>query len=134
MSNNTLYIDIRKNIEAIIETNIPQLSDEYRELIVNSIMTTLRDSGLKPHTWTPNFITDLDDVKDWNICGYRVEELVKLALILRDRRIEDVDLRAYNDCFFDGYRKAYDEIHNRITKITDDLIEANNKFKGVEDN
>lgn len=82
----------------------------------------------------PSFITDLDDVKDWNICGYRVEELVKLSLILRDRRIEDVDLRAYNDCFFDGYRKAYDEIHNRITKITDDLIEANNKFKGVENN
>lgn len=118
MSNNTLYIDIRKNIEAIIETNIPQLSDEYRELIVNSIMTTLRDSN----------------VKDWIICGYRAEELAKLALILRDRRIEDVDLKDYNDCFFDGYRKAYDEIHNRITKITDDLIEANNKFKGVEDN
>lgn len=82
----------------------------------------------------PSFITDLDAIKDWNICGYRVEELVKLALILRDKRAEDVDLRAYNDCFFDGYRKAYDEIHNRITKITDDLIEANNKFKGVEDN
>ena len=82
----------------------------------------------------PSFITDLDAVKDWNICGYRVEDLVKLSLILRDRRIEDVDLRAYNDCFFNGYRKAYDEIHNKIKKMTDDLIEANNKFKGVEDN
>lgn len=82
----------------------------------------------------PSFITDLDAVKDWNICGYRVEDLVKLSLILRDRRIEDVDLRDYNDCFFNGYRKAYDEIHNKIKKMTDDLIEANNKFKGVEDN
>lgn len=82
----------------------------------------------------PSFITDLDAVKDWNICGYRVEDLVKLSRILRDRRIEDVDLRDYNDCFFNGYRKAYDEIHNSIKKMTDDLIEANNKFKGVEDN
>lgn len=82
----------------------------------------------------PSFITDLDAVKDWIICGYRVEDLVKLSRILRDRRIEDVDLRDYNDCFFNGYRKAYDEIHNSIKKMTDDLIEANNKFKGVEDN
>lgn len=82
----------------------------------------------------PSFITDLDAVKDWNICGYRVEDLIKLCLILRDRRIEDVDLRDYNDCFFNGYRKAYDEIHNKIKKMTDDLIEANNKFKGVENN
>lgn len=58
----------------------------------------------------PSFITDLDAVKDWNICGYRVEDLVKLSLILRDRRIEDVDLRDYNDCFFNGYRKAYDDL------------------------
>ena len=94
----------------------------------------LRDLVEDAPTVDPSFITDLNAVKDWNICGYRVEDLIKLCLILRDRRIEDVDLRAYNDCFFDGYRKAYDEIHNRITKITDDLIEANEKFKGVEDN
>ena len=122
MSNNTLYTDIRKNIEAIIETNIPQLSDEYRELIVNSIMTTLRDSGLKPHTWTPNFITDLEDVKDWNICGYRVEELVKLALILRDKRAEEIDLRAYNDCFFDGYKRAQEDIQKQLEESVNKII------------
>ena len=122
MSNNTLYTDIRKNIEAIIETNIPQLSDEYRELIVNSIMTTLRDSGLKPHTWTPNFITDLEDVKDWNICGYRVEELVKLALILRDKRAEEIDLRAYNDCFLDGYKRAQEDMHKQLEEYIQKMI------------
>lgn len=122
MSNNTLYTDIRKNIEAIIETNIPQLSDEYRELIVNSIMTTLRDSGLKPHTWTPNFITDLEDVKDWNICGYRAEELVKLALILRDKRAEEIDLRAYNDCFFDGYKRAQEDIQKQLEESVNKII------------
>lgn len=128
MSNNTLYIDIRKNIEAIIETNIPQLSNEYQELIVNSIMTTLRDSGLKPHTWTPNFITDLEDVKNWNICGYRVEELYKLALILRDRRIEEIDLRDYNNCFLDGYKRAQEEIHKQLEESVNRII------KGVEGN
>ncbi len=127
MSNNTLYIDIRKNIEAIIETNIPQLSTEYRELIVNSIMTTLRDSGLNPHSWT-NFITDLDDVKDWSICGYRVEELYKLALILRDRRIEDVNLKDYNNCFFDGYKQAQEDIHKQLEENVNKII------KGVEGN
>lgn len=114
MSNNTLYIDIKKSIEAIIETNIPQLSDEYRELIVNSIMTTLRDSGLKPHTWTPNFITDLEDVKDWTICGYRVEDLVTFALILRDKRVEDFDIRDCNLCYLEGYNRAQKDITKQI--------------------
>ena len=100
----------------------------------NTIQLIDNAPTVKPIKFDPSFITDLDAVKDWNICGYRVEDLVKLSLILRDRRIEDVDLRDYNDCFFNGYRKAYDEIHNSIKKMTDDLIEANNKFKGVEDN
>lgn len=124
MSNNTLYTDIRNNIETILESNIPQLSDEYRELIVNSIMTTLRDSGLKPHTWTPNPITDLEDVKDWNICGYRVEELVKLSLILRDKRVEDVDLRDYNNCFFDGYKQAQEDIHKQLEESVNRIIKG----------
>ena len=122
MNNNTLYTDIRNNIEAIIESNIPQLSNEYREMIVSSIMTTLRASGLKPHTWTPNFITDIEDVKDWSICGYRVEDLYKLALILRDRRIEDFDLREYNACFLDGYKRAQEDINKQLEESVSRII------------
>lgn len=117
-----------ENVRAILESNLTDIKDEIKDNITDKIVS------LKCQDIIYNGVSDLDSVKDWNICGYRVEDLVKLSLILRDRRIEDVDLRDYNDCFFDGYRKAYDEIHNRIKKMTDDLIEANNKFKGVEDN
>lgn len=124
MSNINLYTNIRKNIEAIIETNIPQLSDEYRGIIVNSIMTTLRDSGLKPQNWTPNFITDLEDVKDWNICGYRVEDLYRLALILKEKRIEDVDLRDYNACYIAGYKRAQEDIHKQLEESVNKIIRS----------
>ena len=76
----------------------------------------------------PSFITNLDDVKDWNICGYRVEELYKLALILRDRRIEEIDLRDYNNCFLDGYKRAQEEIHKQLEESVNRII------KGVEGN
>ena len=122
MENNTLYTDIRNNIEIILESNIPQISNEYRDLIVNSIMTTLRDSGLKPHTWTPSYITDLDEVKDWNICGYRVEDLYKLALILRDKRVEEIDLRDFNNCFFDGYKRAQEDFKASLEQSINSII------------
>ena len=80
------------------------------------------------YTILPAYITNLEDVKDWSICGYRVEELCKLALILRDRRIEDVDLRDYNNCFFDGYKRAQEEIHKQLEESVKRII------KGVEGN
>ena len=76
----------------------------------------------------PSFITNLDDVKDWSICGYRVEELYKLALILRDKRVEEFDLRDYNNCFFDGYKRAQEEIHKQLEESVNRII------KGVEGN
>ena len=70
----------------------------------------------------PTYINNLDDVKDWSICGYRVEELYKLALILRDKRIEEVDLRDYNNCFFDGYKRAQEEIHKQLEDAVNNII------------
>lgn len=61
----------------------------------------------------PSFI-NLDQVKDWNICGYRVEDLYKLALILKEKRIEDYDLRDYNACFIEGYKRAQEDINKQI--------------------
>lgn len=65
----------------------------------------------------PRVINNIDDVKDWTICGYRVEDLVKLALILRDRRVEDFDLRDYNACFFDGYKRAQEDINKQLEAV-----------------
>lgn len=73
-------------------------------------------------------VIGIDDVKDWNIAGYRVEELYKLALILRDRRIEEIDLRDYNNCFLDGYKRAQEEIHKQLEESVNRII------KGVEGN
>ncbi len=63
----------------------------------------------------PSFITDLDAVKDWRICGYRVEELVKLALILRDTNISDLNLKNFNETFAFGYRTANEELSKALS-------------------
>ena len=73
----------------------------------------------------PSFITDLNAVKDWSICGYRVEELVKLALTLRDTDINEADLKNYNETFAFGYRTASEEfnkaINNYIFTMTSEI-------------
>ena len=67
-------------------------------------------------------VLGIGDVKDWNIGGYRAEELYKLALILRDRRIEDTDLKDFNACFFDGYKRAQEDIHKQLEESVKNIL------------
>lgn len=71
---------------------------------------------------------NLDEVKDWNICGYRVEDLYKLALILKDKRIEDYDLRDYNACFFEGYAKAQEDFNKSLDEMVNKTIGGDNNI------
>lgn len=70
----------------------------------------------------PSFITDLEVVKDWTICGYRVEDLYKLSLILHDRNVSEVDLRDYNEAFVSGYNKAHTEIQAQLENSVKNII------------
>ena len=72
----------------------------------------------------PTFINDLEVVKGWTICGYRVEELYKLALILRDKRVEDINLTAYNECFIAGYEQAREDIHKQLEESVNRIIKG----------
>lgn len=74
------------------------------------------------YPYLTQIINNLDDVKDWTICGYRVEDLIKLALILRDKRVEDFDLRDYNNCFLDGYKRAQADIHEQIEETVKNMF------------
>lgn len=69
----------------------------------------------------PSFITDLNDVKGWIICGYRVEDLIKLSFILRDKDINELDLRNFNESFAFGYQRAIEDfdkaLEDQINKI-----------------
>ena len=73
-------------------------------------------------TIDPSFIQDLDAVKDWRICGYSVAELVKVALILREKGVEEFDLRDYNQTYIAGYKKAYEEINKQIEESVNRII------------
>ena len=76
------------------------------------------------YPFIPRFVENLEDVKDWTIYGYRVEDLIKLALILRDKRVEDCELRDYNNCFFDGYKRAQEEIHKQLEESVNRIIKG----------
>ena len=70
----------------------------------------------------PTFINDLEVVKGWTICGYRVEELYKLALILRDKDIKDIDITAYNEVFLAGYEQAREDINKQLEETVNRII------------
>lgn len=71
-------------------------------------------------------INNLDEVKDLTICGYRVEDLYKLALILKGKRIEDYDLRDYNACFFEGYARAREDFNKSLEEMVNKIIGGDN--------
>lgn len=70
----------------------------------------------------PSFITDLHDVKDWSICGYKVEELVKLALTLRDTNIGEADLKNINEVFAFGYRQASEDYYKALETYVSTMV------------
>lgn len=57
------YIDIKNRIEAILESNLPIIDKEYKNLLLDSIMTTLRDSGLQPYGFSSNVFSMSDYIK-----------------------------------------------------------------------
>ena len=73
----------------------------------------------------PSFI-ELEQVKDWNIYGFRVEDLYKLALILKGKRIEDYDLRDYNSAFMDGYKRAQDDLNKSLEEMVNKIVGGDN--------
>ena len=83
----------------------------------------------------PSFITDLDNVKGWQICGYRVEDLIKLSLILRDRNISDYNLRDHNEVFTLGYQQASKEFDKALKDQVHKIFnEFKNEFEEAADN
>ena len=83
----------------------------------------------------PSFITDLSAVKDWQICGYRVEDLIKLSLILRDKNISDYNLRDHNEAFALGYQQAGKELDKALKDQVHKLFdEFKSEFKEAADN
>lgn len=105
------YIDIKNRIEAILESNLSIVDQEYRDMILNSIMTTLRDSGLTPYGFQSNFIY-----------GYRIEDLVVIAERLRKDKVDPRVLQNDNETYLAGYRRAYEEINESINKSINNIV------------
>ena len=79
------------------------------------------------YPYMPNFINDLDEVKDFSICGYKVVELITFAEILRDKQIDELNLKDYNGAFIAGYQRAQDDIKRDIEKSIQRMFEDTDK-------
>ena len=106
------YIDIKNNIEAILESNLPIVDQEYRDLILDSIMTTLRDSGLSPYGFQSDYIY-----------GYRIEDLVVIAERLHKDKVDPRALQNDNETYLAGYNRAYEEVNASIEKSINRIID-----------
>lgn len=88
-----------------------------------------RKSEYTSPVFDPSFITDLRAVEDWQICGYRVEDLVKLALILRDKSIDIYNLRDFTNAFTLGYQRATEDINESLNESINKCIEIEEVLK-----
>lgn len=67
-------------------------------------------------------VISLEEAESFSICGYRVSELVKLALELNHRKLDEVDLKNYNNSFFDGYKRAQEDIQAQLEESVNKII------------
>ena len=102
-----------KQVELKGDNLIVHTRENYKQ-VSRVIVLHKGDTAKAFYPYLPSYINDIEVFKDWTICGYRVEDLYKLALILRDRKVEDINLENYNQSFFDGYAKAQEDINNSI--------------------
>lgn len=109
----------KENVRAILDCNLTEIKDEIKDLITDRI-------GDLREKYPSNFVSDLDEVKGWYICGYGVDDLIKLAHILRDKSVEEYNLRDFNACFLDGYKRAVED-NERVIQETIDRMFADIK-------
>lgn len=69
----------------------------------------------------------IEEAYDFTVMGYKVGELVKLAEILREKQIDEVNLRDYNDAFVSGYQRAQDDIRKQIEDDIQRMFDDINK-------
>ena len=109
-------LTFEKNVRAILDCNLTEIKDEIKDCITDRIVL------LKCKEIVYHGISDINDVKDWIICGYRVEELYKLALILGDKSVQGIDLRDYNAAFMDGYARAQEDFNKSLEDMVKNTI------------
>ena len=59
------------------------------------------------------------DIMEAFVFGYKIKDLIVLAEDIKDRGISNINLKAYNENYLAGYKKAYDEINNQIQQSID---------------
>ena len=68
----------------------------------------------------PNYITATDYENSF-IYGYRVKDLMIFGKMFYDKGITSEDLKKYSEAYLDGYKRAYDEINEAITKTVNSI-------------
>ena len=104
-------MDFKNNVKSILDCYLTEIKDEIKEEITDKI-TRLKCSDIIYHG-----VTDINDIKDWMILGYRVEELYKYALILKDKNISDFDLHDFNGSYLAGYERAHEEFKKTFDAV-----------------
>lgn len=78
--------------------------------------------GKKKRAFYTNDNLTLAQVKDWTVCGFPVEELIKLSMFLNRNDISNYDLKDYNEAFLSGYKRAQEDIHKQIQDSINRMI------------
>ena len=86
------------------------------------VQYTGEKSRLFNDEWKSAPILTIEDIAESYIYGYRVKDLIALAEDIKNRGISNIDLKAYNENYIAGYKKAYDEITAQITQSIQGIL------------
>lgn len=73
------------------------------------------------YPFRPNELSE-NDINDMRVCGYQAKELVVLATALNHKGIDEIDIKAFNDCYLAGYKRAMDEFNSALENSVQQII------------
>lgn len=84
------------------------------------------------YPYIPQFINDLESVKNMSICGFRVDVLTRFALNLRGKNIDTLNLHDCNVFYTLGYDQALTDINKQLNENIEHTINSiyNEHHKG----
>ena len=113
-----------KQVEIKGDTLIVHTRESY-ESVKKVVFVHKEKDGRAFYPTDSRYINDLDQIADWSIFGYHVEDIVKLAHYLKEIDIKSEDLKDYNKAFEYGYDKGLRDLKqailHKVNEITKDI-------------
>ena len=110
-----------KRVQLKNDTLIVYTREDYER--AKKVIFTHKDKTGKTFYQTDSrYINDLEQIESWTICGYLVEDIIRLAHYLKEVNLKSEDLKDYNRAFEYGYDKGMRDLKQAISHAISEVM------------